>query len=672
MAAGVVVFISFLFPNTAKFKYEFNFGDTWQYEDLVAPFDFAIKKSDDEFAADRQRILQNANSHYRLLSDLSSAKIKDAEAEIERWGKEENVRRDTSGNKLDVEKFKTEGGQFLQEIYGRHIIDSLPKDIDGAKEEVITVVEGVTALKRTLSSFYVQKTAREELTQKLKNSKLRWPRPMAEILSSALVPDLVFDAGLTEKIKAEKLAGLVSTRGVVEQGEPIVNQGELLTDEVYQKLLSLEQTYASEIGSKRSARTVYFGYLLIMALIMTSFMLYLNAHRKDVLLNWRYFAYLLSWIVIFSGLTFILEKSNPANAYILPFCIVPILVSHFFTFRLAFFTHIVVVLVAGFLTRLGFEFIFIQIIAGVVAMLTVADERDWSRFFRSVIMIILAYSFSHFAISIVEEGDFISLDWEVFGLLGLNGLLTLLAFPLIPLVERVFGFTSSISLMELSDMNKPLLRELAIKAPGTLQHSLQVGNLCEAAAREIDADALLVKVAALYHDIGKIKSPAFFVENQGAHNPHQDLEPIHSAQIIIDHVLNGIEVAKKANLPKVLIRFIETHHGNSRVHYFYKKQLQQNPGEDIDEKKFTYPGPKPSTKEEAIMMIADTIEAASRSLKSPTKDDIDELVERLTEMKIKNGQLNRSALTMGELARIKTVFKKMLGSIHHVRIEYPK
>ena len=671
IAAGVVVFISLLFPNTVQFKYEFNFGDTWRYDDLVAPFDFAIKKSKDELAADRERILQNASPHYRLYRDLSSAKIQDAEAELERWINSEKILFDSLGITLNIDKAKAEGGQMLTEIYAQHIIDTLSKEAQSAKGKVITVVEGITAYKRTSSSFYMAESARKELLEKIKKSSSVWPAEMRQILLTALVPDLIFDAELSEKIKQEKLAGMVSTKGMVEQGEPIVNQGELVTKDVYQKLLSLEETYASEVGSKRSARTVYLGYLLITALIMTAFVLYLNAHRKDVLLNWKFFAFLLSWLVIFSGLTFILEKSNAVNAYIVPFCIVPILVSHFFTFRLAFFTHIVVVLIAGLLTRLGFEFIFIQIIAGVIAMLTVADERDWGRFFRSVLMIILAYSLSHFAISIIEEGNLISLDWEVFGLLGLNGLLTLLAFPLIPLVERIFGFTSSISLLELSDMNKPLLRELAINAPGTLQHSLQVGNLCEAAANEIGADALLVKVAALYHDIGKMKRPEYFVENQGANNPHKNMEPMSSAQIIIDHVLDGIEMAKKANLPKVLIRFIETHHGDSRVHYFYKKQLQQNPGEDVDEKKFTYPGPKPATKEEAIMMVADTIEAASRSLKSPTREDIDELVEKLTEMKVKNGQLDDSDLTLGELARIKKVFKKMLRSIHHVRIEYP-
>lgn len=672
MAIGVVIFITFLFPNTVKFKYEFKLGDTWRYEDLEAPFDFAIKKSEDELNTDRERILQNSSPHYRLDLNISSAKIKDAEAEIERWVAEKNTQLDSLTKPLDAEKYKLNGKAVLTDIYARHIINVLPSELENTNGEVITVVEGNTAFKRTPASFYTIKDAEKELNSQIKSQPLPWPRSMRKILVSALLPDLVFDADLTEKIKAEKLDELVGTKGMIEQGQPIVRRGELVTNDVYQKLESLRETYASEIGSKRSSQAVFLGYLLITTLIMTALLLYLNAHRKDVLMNWRFFAFLISWLLIFSSLTFLLDRSNALNAYIVPFCIVPILVSHFFSFRLAFFTHIIVVLIAGFLTRLGFQFLFIQIMAGVVAMLTVADERDWSRFFRSVVMIILAYCLAHFAVTIIEEGSLIAVDWDVIGLLALNGLLTLLAFPLIPLVERIFGFTSSISLVELSDMNKPLLRELAIKAPGTLQHSLQVGNLCEAAAREIGADALLVRVAALYHDIGKMEHPQFFVENQGTHNPHKGLDPIDSAQIIIGHIKDGVEMARKANLPNVIIRFIETHHGTTRADFFYKKYLQQHAGEDVDESRFTYAGPKPSTKEEAIMMIADTIEAASRTLKSPTKEDIEELVEKLTESKVKSSQLNESSLTLGELAQVKSVFKKMLNSIHHVRVEYPE
>ena len=672
MAAGVVVLISFMFPNNVKFKYEFKLGDTWRYEDLRAPFDFAIKKSEGELAADRERILQNATPFYRLNPDLAAAKIKDAEAAIESWVLAENLGRDSQAVKLSPARFQEVGIDILSKAYAQHIIDALPEELEGVDGKVITVVEGKTTYKRTPESFQTVRAARSVLNNMLKNSNLEWPRRLRDILAESIVPDVVFDAELTEKVKSETLASLVTTKGMVARGQTIIGRGELVTAEVYQKLLSLREAYSSEIGSKRSAQSVYLGYLLITLLIMVSLVMYLNAHRKDVLLNWRYMAFLLLWLLVFSGLTFLLERSDALNAFIVPFCIVPIVVSHFFSFRLAFFTHIMVVLIAGFLTRLGFQFLFIQIIAGVVAMLTVADARDWSKFFRSVLMIILAYCLAHFAVSIIEEGSLVKIDWEVYGLLVLNGLLTLLAFPLIPLVERLFGFTSSISLVELSDMNRPLLRQLAIKAPGTLQHSLQVGNLSEAAASEIGADALLVRVAALYHDIGKMNRPEFFVENQGGSNPHHNIEPIESAKIIIGHVTEGVEMAKKAHLPKVLIRFIETHHGTTRADFFFKKQLQQNPGEDVDESLFTYSGPKPTSKEEAIMMLADTIEAASRSLKSPTGEDIDELVEKLTAAKVKAGQLNESALTLGELSRCKAVFKKMLNSIHHVRIEYPE
>jgi putative nucleotidyltransferase with HDIG domain len=331
-----------------------------------------------------------------------------------------------------------------------------------------------------------------------------------------------------------------------------------------------------------------------------------------------------------------------------------------------------VVLIAVFLTALGYQFIFMQIVAGVIAVLVIADARDWSKFFRSVLFIFLAYALAFFGLSLIEEGGLESMDTTVFYWLLFNGLLTLLAFPLIPLVERAFGFTSSISLVELSDVNRPLLRELAIKAPGTMQHTIQVANLAEAAAAEIKADPLLARVGALYHDVGKSKNPEFFVENQTGSSPHSQMDHRESARIIIDHVRTGEKMAKKAHLPQMIARFISTHHGTTKVEYFYKTYLQENPGLAVDESDFAYPGPKPRSKEEAILMLADSLEATSRTLKDPTGQEIDELVEKILQKKIDQKQLAESKLTFSDLEKCKEVFKKMLRSIHHVRIEYPK
>jgi cyclic-di-AMP phosphodiesterase PgpH len=331
-----------------------------------------------------------------------------------------------------------------------------------------------------------------------------------------------------------------------------------------------------------------------------------------------------------------------------------------------------VVLIAGFLTAEGFQFIFTQIVAGVVAVLAIADARYWSKFFKSVLFIFLAYSVSLLGLEIIEEGDFMQLDWSMHGWLVLNGVLTLMAFPLIPLMERAFGFTSSISLMELADLNRPLLRELAMKAPGTFQHSFQVGNLAEAAANEIGVNPLLVRTGALYHDIGKMLNPEFFVENQSGSSPHENLTHLESATIIIAHVTEGVRLAKKYRLPKVITRFITTHHGTTKVEYFYKTYLQENPGKEVDPADFTYPGPKPQTKSETVVMLADSIEATARTLKNPTGKDIDDLVDKIIAGKSEKGQLSESKFTFSDLEKCRHVFKKMLRSIHHVRLEYPE
>ncbi|MEO1260281.1 MAG: HDIG domain-containing metalloprotein [Bacteroidota bacterium] len=673
MVAASVILVSLLYPSSVKFKYEFQKGQEWRYEDLYAPFDFPIQKSEEEIIKDRQELEFSITPYYRFNKDLKAAKIKDFEAALARLSL---VMINEQGDSVE----QSEANEIYLSFIAKNVGNLLEKGIISLAEEhqdasdnfVINIIDGETTYKRTLSSYTPIARARLEVLDSIKQSSLAIPASLQQIIINSLAPNISFEKERTSKLREVMLAGLVTTKGLVKQNDLIVQRGNLITNEVYEKLISFRSKYSSDISSLRSSGVVFTGYLLITLLIFIALMMYINAYIKELLLNWKHLGFILLWILLFSYLTFILEQGNVLNAYLIPFCIVPVVVRHFFNFRLAFFTHVIVVLIASFLTTLGFTFIFMQIVAGVVAVLAVADARDWSRFFKSVLAIVLAYLLAYLGISLVEEGSFMEIEWEVYGLLIFNGLLTLLAFPLIPLAEKLFGFTTSISLVELSDMNRLLLRELAIKAPGTLQHSLQVGNLCEAAAREIRADELLVRVGALYHDIGKMAQPDFFIENQGSSNPHDDKTAIESAKIIISHVSKGIELAKKNKLPKSIIRFIQTHHGTTRVDYFYKTYLQNNPGVAVDEKDFTYPGPKPVSKEEGIMMLADTLEAASRSLKDPNEADIDELVEKLVGSKIKSGQLDKCQLTYGEVARCKAVFKKRLKSALHVRIEYPE
>jgi len=666
---AVALLISLLYPNNVKFKYEYQRGQIWKYDDLVAPFDFAIKKSEKELQEDKSLIMKGFWPYYSLNIDLSNAKVKDFEAALERWKNELPAPVPTAAQ---LDEIKANGIELLEKIYAAGIVQLAPEHAAADQKFVINVVKGNTTFKRTLSGFYKPDQALLLVDDFARQNPTDLPEQVVSLVKASIVPNIIYDEARTKAMLEDAIGNISPSRGLVAQGELIVQKGNLVTDEVFEKLASYKSKFEADISSQKSGFVVYLGYLLLTGLILGAFTMYVNAYRKEILSNWNYLAFVMIWLVAFSYLTFLVERTEVLSVYVIPFCVVPVVVRHFFTYRLAFFTHVVVVLIAGFLTAEGHQFLFSQIVAGVVAVLAVADARDWTRFFKSVVAILLAYSFSHIGMSLIEEGSFNGIDWKAMGWLAFNGLLTLLAFPLIPLMERLFGFTSAISLVELSDMNRPLLRELAMKAPGTFQHSLQVGNLAEAAANEIGADALKIRVGALYHDIGKILHPTYFVENQTGTSPHEGLNRLDSAKIIIDHVTEGEKIAKKNGLPTGIVRFITTHHGTTRVEYFYKNYLLENPETPVDAVLFTYPGPLPKSKEEAILMLADSVEATSRTLKSPTGQDIDNLVDKIFKGKIDHGQLNKSKLTFGELEICREVFQKMLRSIHHVRIEYPE
>ncbi|MCB0638487.1 MAG: HDIG domain-containing protein, partial [Lewinella sp.] len=413
------------------------------------------------------------------------------------------------------------------------------------------------------------------------------------------------------------------------------------------------------------------GYLLLTALVVIAFAYYLRNFARLVYGRPQKLVFILLWLVLYSYLVFLIEGIEGLSTYLIPFCIAPIVIKTFYNEQLALFTHLIIVLLASFLTSLGYEFTFLQLLAGVVVILSDVDTRDWSRFFYSMLFIFLSYATGYLGLSLVKEGSLQEIDWSVYTWIFLNVFLTLLAYPLIPLLERVFGFVSPITLVELSDMNRPLLRQLALRAPGTLQHSLQVGNLAEAAARRIGADPLLVKVAALYHDIGKTQNPEYFIENQSGYNPHEAHDDLESAQIIIGHVTEGVRMARKAGLPPLLIDFILTHHGTTRTEYFFRNYRNEHPEEAVDENLFQYPGPRPRSKEETILMLADSIEAACKSLKEPTQEELFDLIDKIVDGKVRSGQFEDSRISFQELEQCKRVFRQIMKSVHHVRIAYP-
>ncbi len=668
----VIAFISVLFPNNVRFKYQFEQGNTWGYDDLYAPFDIPIKKSDSEMRSERTERDSEFSPYYELnqnaLQEQETAFLKAFNTELE------TAQAGTIF--VDVVKkpnsYIKQGNKLLQQIYEKGILQLAPEHEGKGNEFALNVVRGSTTQTQTLGNLQDLNAAKNILGNPSAYGNLTEPEFLFPILESIIKPNITYSKTLTNRFRDEYFDSIPSTKGVVQKGERIVSKGAAITDDIYEKLVSYRGKYEKEVTKDRSGYWVLGGYFLLTALIVGVFLFYIQRYHPTYFESFNKFVFILMWLAIYGYLVYLVENANVMSAYIIPFCIVPIVIKHFGNSQLALFTHIIVVLIASFLSSLGYEFTFMQIIVGIVAILGTVDSRNMSEFFRSILFIFLAYTATFIGLSLIQEGNIFSIDTQIFAWLFLNVVLTLLAYPLVPILERLFGFTSTNSLIELSDMNRPLLKELSLKAPGTLQHSLQVANLCEAAATEIGADALLVKAAALYHDIGKTANPLYYIENQKGENPHDELSTLDSAKMIIAHVTEGVKLAKKARLPRIIIDFIETHHGTTRVEYFYRTYMKENPDKEFDESIFRYPGPRPTTKEQTIMMVADSIEAACKSLKNPTGQDIDGMVDKVINGKITTGQLEESELTFDELERCRTCWKSLLRNIHHVRVEYPE
>lgn len=669
---AVIVFISFLFPDHVQFQYQFEQGQTWHYDDLVAPFDFAIKKPESEIAAERARLEETFSPYYELDQQVAATQADSFDAAFNR--QLAKVGQDSQFQDVvqRPDAYRRFGRNFLANVYRRGIIRLSQGQQTDSQDVVINILEGGTTREQNVHSLLTEEEARQQLSDTLFSSGLPEPEFLYPVLEQHLVPNITYDDTLTQGFKQDLIAGLTTSRGMVRKGELIIPRDGLITESAYQKLVSLKEQYEEELLASKSRLSVFVGHFLLISMIIGVFLLYLARTAKVVFNRLSNIIFVFLWIVAYGYLVYAVDRLDALSAYLIPFCIVPIVIKTFFNARLALFVHLVVVLIASFLTSLGFEFTFLQLLAGIVVLLSNVDTRDWTQFFYSMLFIFLAYGLGFLGLSLIQEGDIQRTDWSMYTWFFLNVFLTLLAYPLIPLLERFFGFTSSITLMELSDMNRPLLRELAMKAPGTLQHSLQVANLAEAAARRIDADPLLVKVGALYHDIGKTLNPGFFIENQSGKNPHEGLSQLKSAKVIIGHVEEGVKMARKYRLPAVLTDFIRSHHGTTRVEYFYRNYLKEHPDEKVDETLFRYPGPRPASREETILMIADSVEAACKSLKEPTERDIDELIDKIISGKINQGQLEHSAMTFHELETCREVFKQTMKSVYHVRIEYPR
>ena len=459
--------------------------------------------------------------------------------------------------------------------------------------------------------------------------------------------------------------------GLVEEGKLIITKDQVVNDEKLKILNSLRAEFESQYLDNTNRNFIIAAYSLLVALALLMLLLFLKKYRPEVYNNNTKVTFIFFNIVVMILLTTVVVKYNVQYIYVIPLCILPLVLKAFFDARLGLFVHVLTVMLLGFIVPNSYEYMFLQIIAGIVTILTVSELYKRANLFISVGQITLIYIIAYFAFYVIHEGQISSLKIETFGLFLLGGLATLFVQPLIYIYEKLFGLVSDVSLLELSDTNSKLLKQLSNAAPGSFHHSLNVANLAEASANEIGANAMLVRVGALYHDIGKMKNPTYFTENQSAgYNPHIELSPKESAKIIIDHVINGIEIAKKNNLPDRVIDFIRTHHGTSTVYYFYRTAKAVD--EDTKEVDFMYPGPKPFSKETAILMMCDSVEAASKSMKEPNTQKLNEFVESIIDKQIESGQFLNANITFKEIQAIKKVLKVKLANIFHLRIEYPE
>ncbi|RZJ72349.1 MAG: HDIG domain-containing protein, partial [Flavobacterium sp.] len=609
--------------------------------------------------------LNNVLPIYQLNKDVK-------QGQIDAFLNEFDVRWKTN-NFADAQKEvnKTEAVKMLQLIYNKGIIGLTAKHQKDGKYYDFSLVDDNVSSKTNSQDVFTSEQALDYFKTNFKSVDVRFKDVLIELVESHLKPNLIFDEALTETVKNSTVNSISTTKGMVQKGELIVAKGNFVDDEIYQKLVSFKEAYEAQTKNIGDNKLVYIGQVLLVGFIITLLMVFLYLFRKDIFADNRQLSLLL--IVITSmllALTWAL-KLNLNSLYYIPFCIVPIIIRILFDTRLALNLHLLVILIAGFFVPNSFEFVFYQTTAGMVAIYSIKNLLKREQLLISASFILAAYFVSFVGIALLREGDFKQIDWSLFVPFIFSVLLSLLAYPLIYAFERVFGITSDVALIELTNTNNKLLRELAFKAPGTFQHSLQVANLAEAAIFKIGGNSLLVRAGALYHDIGKMENPQYFIENQNtAVSPHDKLPYEQSAQIIIKHVHKGIEITRKHKLPETVIDFIRTHHGNTRVDYFYQSFLKNSPEKFVDENIFRYPGPIPFSKETGVLMLADSVEAASRSLKNPDAQSIDDLVERIINYKLEQNQLDDCDLTLKDLETIKLIFKTMLMSIYHVRIDY--
>lgn len=667
-----ILLVYFMFPREGKFRYEYTRHKPWMHENLVAPFDFPIFKTDQQVQRELDSLMNNQLLYFFQDSLVGNGMLnafnRDYNSIAESMGLGENMNDRWIMTRQVV-------ANVLQEVYSMGIIErhSVLEGKDAGQAHVMVMKDNL-AEEYPLNAFYTLRSAYEYVSGDISGAGASSLSILNRMnLNDYLAPSIMYDEDMTMMVHQAALDELTLSQGMVQSGQLIIARGELVTQSDFLIIESLRKEYETNPNVGKNYLVVYLGQLLLISLIFLSLFWFIHYFRNDTRIGRSQTIFTLGLIVVMVGLTRAASTHEAVSIYVIPFVLVPIFLKTFFDIRYALFVHMVTLLLAAFWVPNSYQFVLMNFLAGLVGVFSLRSYYKRGILFSTAIFVLAAYAFIYIILTLLQEGDFSQINWINVLWLGGNGLLILTVYPLVFLFERMFGFLSDATLFELSDTNQPLLRALAEMAPGTFQHSMQVASLAEEAVLKVGGNSLLVRAGALYHDIGKMDNPYFFIENlhEGS-NPHNELDERSSAQLIIGHVLNGVEIAKKNNLHEKIIDFIRSHHGTGTVQFFYRSYLNTNPDEEVDIDEFRYPGPKPSAKEHAILMMADSVEAASRTLKAYTRESISDLVENIVSRQEEEEQYTEADITFADITVIKEIFKNRLSNIYHSRIEYPE
>ena len=659
--ATVSVIVYFL-PNEGKFNYQFDINKPWKYGLLQASFDFPIYKNDIQVQKEQDSILADYQPYFQI----------DKEAEKNVLSKLREDYNKTLRHSLPGTDYVRYIERILKALYEDGIIAG--NDLKRMEEDsiiAIRLVDKNVATSRFIDQLYTVKEAYEYL---LNADTTHYKKKILQQcnLNDYITPNLVYDEEKSEAAQKDLLSNISWANGFVLNGQKIIDRGEIVDEQTYNILESLRKEWEKRSDSVQEKRLTLAGQILYVGIFLFCFMAYLELFRADYYERKGTLTLLFALIVFFPVLSSIMVEQNLSSIYVVPFAMIPIIVRVFLDSRTAFMAHVTIILLCSITLRFPHEFILLQVVAGMVAIYSLRELSQRSQLLRTALVVFISYALLYFAFELIHEDDLTKLNTRMYIYFMINGILLLFAYPLLFLLEKIFGFTSDVTLVELSNINNSLLREMSEVAPGTFQHSLQMANLAAAAANKIGGKSQLVRTGALYHDIGKMVNPAFFTENQSGVNPHKSLSYEQSAQVIISHITDGLKLAEKHNLPKVIKDFISTHHGRGLTKYFYISYKNEHPDEEVDQEKFRYPGPNPFTKEQAVLMMADSVEAASRSLPEYTEESISTLVDKIIDTQVSEGYFKECPITFKDIATVKALFKEKLKTMYHTRISYPE